>query len=81
MSSFPIPDLVAGIIFIYFLLSIITSSAIELCFSILINDIVRLKNDIKNLQALDLPLGCSGTEIRDAMSFWNYFKWNTWPFG
>ncbi|MEO6674722.1 MAG: hypothetical protein ABIN93_14925, partial [Ginsengibacter sp.] len=30
MSSFPILDLVVGIIFIYFLLSIISSSAIEL---------------------------------------------------
>ncbi|MEO8110512.1 MAG: hypothetical protein ABI594_10785 [Ginsengibacter sp.] len=35
MSSFPILDLVIGIIFVYFLLSIITSSAVELWFSIL----------------------------------------------
>ncbi len=35
MSSFPILDLVVGIIFVYFLLSIITSSAVELWFSIL----------------------------------------------
>lgn len=34
MSSFPILDLVVGIIFIYFLLSIICSSAVELWFSI-----------------------------------------------
>ena len=35
MSSFPILDLVIGMIFIYFLLSIICSSAVELWFSIL----------------------------------------------
>ena len=35
MSSFPILDLVVGIIFVYLLLSIITSSAVELWFSIL----------------------------------------------
>lgn len=35
MSGFPILDLVVGIIFIYFLLSIICSSAVELWFSVL----------------------------------------------
>ena len=35
MSGFPILDLVVGIIFIYFLLSIICSSAAELWFSLL----------------------------------------------
>ena len=35
MSGFPIVDLVIGIIFIYFLLSIICSSAVELWFSLL----------------------------------------------
>lgn len=35
MSSFPILDLVVGMIFIYFLLSIICSSAVELWFSLM----------------------------------------------
>ncbi|MDQ6761475.1 MAG: hypothetical protein M3015_02475 [Bacteroidota bacterium] len=34
----------------------------------------QLKNDIQNLQALDLPLGWSGTNVTDAKSFWNYFS-------
>jgi hypothetical protein len=34
MSGIPILDLVVGMIFIYFLLSIICSSAVELCFSV-----------------------------------------------
>lgn len=36
-------------------------------------DTARLKQDIRNLQALDLPLGWSGTDVKDAKSFWNYF--------
>ncbi len=34
MSSFPILDLVVGLVFIFFLLSIICSSAVELCMSV-----------------------------------------------
>ncbi len=32
----------------------------------------QLKDDIKNLQALDLPLGWSGTEVKDVRSFFGY---------
>ena len=32
----------------------------------------QLKEDIKNLQALDLPLGWSGTEVKDVRSFLGY---------
>ena len=72
MSSFPILDLVIGIIFIYFLLSIICSSAVELWFSIL-KTRARLMEDwlkqIFNLPALDSngqPLNVSiGQSIMD----------------
>lgn len=56
MSSFPIFDLVIGIIFIYFLLSIICSSAVELCLSIFKSRASMLENWLKqifNLPALD----------------------------
>lgn len=56
MSSFPILDLVIGIIFIYFLLSIICSSAVELCLSIFKSRASMLEvwlKQIFNLPALD----------------------------
>jgi hypothetical protein len=56
MSSFPILDLVIGIIFIYFLLSIICSSAVELFLSIFKSRASMLENWLKqifNLPALD----------------------------
>ena len=56
MSSFPIIDLVVGIIFIYFMLSIICSSAVELFLSIFKSRAGLLENWLKqifNLPALD----------------------------
>ena len=56
MSSFPILDLVIGIIFIYFLLSIICSSAVELFLSIFKSRASMLEGWLKqifNLPALD----------------------------
>lgn len=56
MSSFPILDLVIGVIFIYFLLSIICSSAVELFLSIFKSRAGLLENWLKqifNLPALD----------------------------
>ncbi|TAM95232.1 MAG: hypothetical protein EPN39_15655 [Chitinophagaceae bacterium] len=72
MSSFPILDLVIGIIFIYFLLSIICSSAVELFLSIFKSRAGLLENWLKqifNLPALDSegkPLNVSvGQAIMD----------------
>lgn len=72
MSSFPILDLVIGIIFIYFLLSIICSSAVELFLSIFKSRASMLEDWLKqifNLPALDSegkPLNVSvGQAIMD----------------
>ncbi len=72
MSSFPILDLVIGIIFVYFLLSIICSSAVELCLSIFKSRAGLLEYWLKqifNLPALDSdgkPLNISvGQSIMD----------------
>jgi len=72
MSSFPILDLVVGIIFIYFLLSIICSSAVELCVTIFKSRAFLLEVWLKqtfNLPALDSegkPLNVSlGQAIMD----------------
>lgn len=72
MSSFPILDLVIGIIFIYFLLSIICSSAVELCVTIFKSRAFLLEVWLKqtfNLPALDSegkPLNVSlGQAIMD----------------
>ncbi|MGN6533021.1 MAG: hypothetical protein ACTHK0_14865 [Ginsengibacter sp.] len=72
MSSFPILDLVIGIIFIYFLLSIICSSAVELFLSIFKSRAGLLENWLKqifNLPALNSegkPLNVSvGQAIMD----------------
>jgi len=72
MSSFPILDLVIGIIFIYFLLSIICSSAVELFLSIFKSRAGLLENWLKqifNQPALDSegkPLNVSvGQAIMD----------------
>ncbi len=72
MSSFPILDLVIGIIFIYFLLSIICSSAVELFLSIFKSRASLLENWLKqifNQPALDSegkPLNVSvGQAIMD----------------
>ncbi len=56
MSSFPILDLVVGVIFIFFLLSIICSAAVELWFSMLNTRASILEKWLKqifNAQALD----------------------------
>jgi len=74
MSGIPILDLVIGMIFIYFLLSIICSSAVELCFSVLKTRAKLLEEwlrEIFNQPALDssgskiILVDSNGKEILD----------------
>src|SRR5215472_9983558 len=62
MSGIPILDLVVGMIFIYFLLSIICSSAVELCFSVLKTRAKVLEDWLRKI--FDQPaLDSSGSKI------------------
>lgn len=65
MSGFPILDLVLGMIFIYFLLSIICSSAVELWFTILRTRANLLEKWLRNI--FDKPaLNSQGEPLLDA---------------
>lgn len=79
MSSFPILDLVIGMIFIYFLLSIICSSAVELWLSIRRTRARLLEQwlkDIFNKQALDshglLSVDAQGSPISVGQSIMDH---------
>src|SRR5215210_5985337 len=64
MSGFPILDLVIGMIFIYFLLSIICSSAVELWFTMLKTRARLLEQWLKRI--FDAPaLDSHGLPVKD----------------